>query len=670
MNRPPHADNGFRPDIQGLRAVAVLAVVIYHAGVWLVPGGYSGVDVFFVISGFLITSHLLSVLRDHGTIRFSDFYARRIRRILPAALTVLVLTALASVMFVPRVETPGTLEDAAATALYLPNLLFAVQGTDYLAETSPSPFQHYWSLGIEEQFYLLWPAVLLGAYLLVRRSNRRLAAVIAALVATSFASGLILLEVSPPWAFFSLPSRAWELGVGALAALVLRHAAGRLPTAVGRVLMWSGLAGMLAGFVLLTSSTPFPGIAALLPTLSTAAVILGGSAGAHPGLLTNRPMQAMGKWSYSLYLVHWPLLTIPQLAVGVEHPLPLAGTLALGALSIPLAVLLHHYVEEPFRRRSRPTRGHTGRTLPALAMATAGALVIAGSAYGAGLYIDRTPATAAQPAERKAGLPYPEGTPFVPSNVTPVLERAATSAPPTNGDGCHAPVKQTEPQTHCIYGDPDATQDVVLFGDSHAEQWFAGVDRLARENSLRLRTLTKASCPAVSISIERQGSPYTECDQWREHTLQTIRDLKPRLVVLGNYGRVTPVSDSADLREQWEEGLRATINALPEETEVVVMADTPFHNSAPASCLSRNIDDAAACDAEPEEALNAPRAAVERKVAEETGARFLDMNKYLCGEQCPAIIGDILAYRDAHHLSEPMGEALAPRVAAELDKEL
>ncbi|NJC22527.1 peptidoglycan/LPS O-acetylase OafA/YrhL [Arthrobacter pigmenti] len=668
MHRPPHAAAGFRPDIQGLRAVAVLAVVIYHAGVSLVPGGYSGVDVFFVISGFLITSHLLSTLRDHGTIRLSDFYARRIRRILPAALTVLVLTALASVLLVPRVDVPGTLEDAAATALYMPNLLFAAQGTDYLAETSPSPFQHYWSLGIEEQFYLLWPAVLLGTFFLVRRSNRRLAAVIAALVAASFASGLVLLEVSPPWAFFSLPSRAWELGVGALAALALRHAAGRLSTAVGRVLIWSGLAGMLTGFVLLTSTTPFPGVAALLPTLSTAAVILGGSAAPHPALLTNRPMQAMGKWSYSLYLVHWPLLTIPQLAVGVEHPLPLAGTLALGALSVPLAILLHRYVEGPFRRG--PARGNIRRTGPTLAMATAGSLVIAGSAYGAGLYIDRTPATAAQPAERKAGLPYPEGTPFVPSNVTPVLERAATSAPPTNGDGCHAPVKQTEPQAHCIYGNREATQDVVLFGDSHAEQWFAGVDRLARDNAMRLRTLTKASCPAVSISIERQGAPYTECDQWREGALQTIREVKPRLVVLGNYGRVTPVDDSKDLRKQWEEGLRATIDALPEGTEVVVMADTPFHDSAPASCLSRNIDDAAACDAEPEEALNASRAAVERRVAEETGARFLDMNKYLCAEHCPAIIGDILAYRDAHHLSEPMGEALAPRLAAELDKEL
>ncbi|GAB3555413.1 acyltransferase family protein [Arthrobacter tumbae] len=667
----------FRPDIQGLRAVAVLAVVLYHAGVSVLPGGYAGVDVFFVISGFLITSHLVAMLRTDGTVHFAQFYSRRIRRILPAALTVLILTAVASLLFVPRVDIPGALHDAAATALYVPNLLFAVQGTDYLAETSPSPFQHYWSLGIEEQFYLLWPLVLLGAFLLARRVGKRFHVVLIVAVVASFICSLALLGVYPAWAFFSLPSRAWELGAGALAACALHSATRKPPVWAERLLVWGGLAGILASFVLLTSSTAFPGVAALLPVLSTTAVVVGGIGGLHPPVLTNRPMQALGRWSYSIYLVHWPLLTIPQLAVGVENELPLPLTLALGVLSVPLAAVLHRFVEDPFRRPKvtgvdGPATPHTAshRGIPAIALATASSLAIAGSAYGMGVHIDRVPITASEPAQREAGTPYPTGTTFVPSNVTPLLEDASTSAPPTNGDGCHAQAEQTQLQKQCIYGASEASGDVVLFGDSHAEQWFAGVELLAQDSSLRLHTFTKSSCPSVSISVENDGSPYTACDQWRENALREIRDLAPRLVVLSNYGRVSPVDRSQDLRTQWERGLKDTIDAMPEGTEVVVLADTPSHDSAPASCLSRNVEQADSCDAERGDAIDPVRTASERKVAAESGALFVDLNKYLCTDDCPVIIGDILAYRDAHHLSAPMAEALAPRLVEELRRVL
>lgn len=673
---PDQQDKGasaFRPDVQGLRAVAVLAVVLYHAGVSVLPGGYAGVDVFFVISGFLITGHLLSMLREHGTIRFGQFYARRARRILPAALTVLILSAGASLLFVPRVDVPGTMNDAAATALYAPNILFAIEGTDYLAENSPSPFQHYWSLGIEEQFYLLWPLILLGAFLPVRRIGKRFGIALAGVVAASFACNLLLLESYPAWAFFSLPARAWELGVGALAAYALgcmTH--GRLRAPVSRVLLWTGVAGILASFVLLDSSTAFPGWAALLPVLSTAAVVIGGSGGRQPRALTNRMMQALGRWSYSIYLVHWPLLTIPQLAVGVENRLPLPLTLALGALSVPLAILLHRFIEQPFRHQrgfalsvlKQPASPL--RRVSATTVMTVGSLVVACSAYGVGLHIDRIPITSSVAAQREAGTPYPSGTAFVPSNVTPQLEDAATSAPPTNGDGCHAAAEQTTLQTQCIYGDTRGTEDVVLFGDSHAEQWFAGVDLFARDTSSRLHTFTKSSCPAVSIAIKQTGTPYTACDQWRANALKEIRKLKPRLVILSSYGLVNPTDSSAGLADQWEAGLTATIKAMPRETRVVVLADTPAHSASPASCLSRNVEQASACDAERAQAIDPVRAASERRVATENGARFVDMNKYLCADDCPVIIGDILAYRDSHHLSAPMVEALAPSLVEEL----
>lgn len=217
--------SGFRSDIQGLRALAVLGVVLYHAGVSFLPGGYTGVDVFFVISGFLITTHLVRTLQSRGIISFADFYLKRARRILPASVLVLVATTIAAYLWIPRVDVPGAFQDAAATALYVPNIRFAVEGTDYLAETAPSPFQHYWSLGIEEQFYLIWPAVLAVAFLAVRKSVRGLFAVAAVMVLGSFSINLFLMQVSTPWAFFSLPSRAWELGVGAMVALLPGSAA-------------------------------------------------------------------------------------------------------------------------------------------------------------------------------------------------------------------------------------------------------------------------------------------------------------------------------------------------------------------------------------------------------------------------------------------------------------
>ncbi len=645
--------------------MAVLAVVAYHAGVSAIPGGYVGVDIFFVISGFLITSHLLSMLERSGRISFVEFYARRIRRILPASVVVLLLTAIASIIFVPRVDVPGILEDAAATALYVPNLLFAVQGTDYLAEKSPSPLQHYWSLGVEEQFYLLWPAVIVAVFVVVRRSIPRLGLVLAALVLLSFAYSLQLLAVSQPWAFFSLPSRAWELGVGGLVAMLVPRLRMLLSPSAGTALSWAGLAGILAGFLFLSASSPFPGTAALIPVLSTAAVILGGSYARPAKLLAVRPMQMIGRWSYSLYLVHWPLLTIPQLAVGVENQLPLGITLGLGALSLPLAIALHVLVEERFRN-PKASAHNRKRHVSVIASAVVVGMILGIASIGLGRHIDQSPATTDAQAERTAGELYPEGGKVVPKNITPILEQATASVPRTNGDGCHAPATGTELQVECVYGKTESSRDVVLFGDSHAAQWFSAVEEYAVDSSSRLHNFTKSSCPAVQISIVNQGTPYESCDTWRERALSAIREMKPRLVILGNYGRVVPVDESTSLLTQWEDGLRATIEQMPRGTQVVVLADTPHHGSAPASCLSRNLESAHNCDLPIEDAFDAARTGAERRVSQETGALYLDMTKYLCSESCPTIIGDILAYRDEHHLTVPMVDALAAPLAEQL----
>jgi len=269
--------SGFRPDIQGLRAIAVGAVVLYHAGVPFLPGGYVGVDIFFVISGFLITSHLLGQLESHGTLRFGEFYARRARRILPASFVVLALSVAAALIWYPPLLMKDLWAAAVATALYVPNYFFASANSDYLAESSnPSLFQHYWSLGVEEQFYLLWPVLLALVWVLVR-SRRALVGVLIAVVAASFALCVWLTFAAQPWAFFSLPSRAWELGVGGLVAVLLQRRPGIVEERWAAPLGWAGIAAMAASVFLFSSETLFPGAAAAVPVLGTAAVIAAGS---------------------------------------------------------------------------------------------------------------------------------------------------------------------------------------------------------------------------------------------------------------------------------------------------------------------------------------------------------------------------------------------------------
>lgn len=665
LTSTPSAVRDFRPDIQGLRAIAVLGVVLYHAGVAVIPGGYAGVDVFFVISGFLITSHLARTLRSTGSISFADFYLKRARRILPASMLVMVLTTIAAYLWIPRVDVPGALQDAAATALYVPNLLFAVQGTDYLAETAPSPFQHYWSLGIEEQFYLLWPAVLAVAFLAARKSPRGLLAVAAVMVLGSFSVNLLLMQVSTPWAFFSLPSRAWELGVGAVIALLPSTVTKRAGTPVaGAVLTYAGLAGITASFVLLSETTPFPGFAALLPVLATASTILGGSgAAAHPRALSNGPTQAIGRWSYSIYLVHWPLLTIPQLAAGTENPLPLVLTLALGAASVPLAVLMYRYVEEPLRK---PWRSPLNTTRRSLALVAGVSAICAVTALTTAQAVDRSRITTDETAGFTAGTRNPEGTPYVPSNIDPALEEAGASVPDTYADGCHLDQLEIELAPGCQYGADDTELDMVLFGDSHAQQWFGALQSVATESSYRLHTLTKSSCPSVDLMISVKDAPYTQCEDWKKKAIKAIHELDPEVIVLANYGRVQPADPSAPLEEQWAEGLASMIDQMPADAEVVILADTPEFPVAPASCLSRNLEEADACSVLREDGVDLSRQSLEKDVALREGAHYVDLTAYLCTDTCPAIIGNVLAYRDEHHISRPMSLALGEPLATAL----
>ncbi|MDF2506431.1 MAG: acyltransferase [Microbacterium sp.] len=653
----------FRGDIQGLRAIAVGAVVLYHAGVPFLPGGYVGVDIFFVISGFLITSHLLASLERHGRVPFASFYAKRVRRILPASFVVLLLSVAAALIWFPPLLMEEVWRGAVATALYVPNLLFALDGTNYLAESTPSLFQHYWSLGIEEQFYLVWPLLLTLGWAFVK-SKKALGMVLAALVVVSFVACVLLTFQLQPWAFFSLPTRAWELSVGGLVAFALHHRSRVLEPRTAAAAGWIGLAGLLASVFLFTSKTPFPGYCAAVPVVATALVILAGATPSRYGptaLLSLRGMMFVGAISYSLYLVHWPALVIPQAAVGYAHPLPLWITLLIAAACVPAAWLLYRFVEDPARGWSVLVKARPRRTLWA---AVAGSLTAALVATAVYVVSENRPLYEQRSADTVAMTVPPSFTGFVPENLSPSLRQASSDQPRIYADGCHRSFAQAT-LADCVYGDATAPR-IVLFGDSHAAQWFPALEGWASEKGYAVEVHTKSSCPSVDATVLRDGVPYNECTQWRQAVLDRIATEAPALVLIANYGTATiNVDPGTTYAQQWGDALASTLSKI--STPVAVIADTPNLQQTPSVCLSAHLSDTAECGLPSTQALRTDARDAESAAAASADAPMIDLTDYLCSDVCEPIIGDALVYRDAHHLTATFSARLSGPLGSALD---
>ncbi len=371
-----------RDDVQGLRAVAVLVVVVAHAGFTFVPGGFVGVDVFFVISGFLISGLLYREVAERRTLSLTTFWARRARRILPAATVVTIATVLLSLLWLPIIDARQSIVDAIWASLFAANVHFSNQDVYYFTQGfGASPLQHYWSLAVEEQFYVAWPLLLLGCLGLVSLTRRlgggtgplrrerplpRPAILVMLLVITgaSFAWSVLQTETTPASAYFSTFTRAWELGVGALVALVTHRTLRRMNRVVASGLGLAGLGSILAACIAFSSETAFPGYAAALPVLGTAALLLAGGGSVRPVtayLLESRPMRTIGDWSYSLYLWHWPALILPERVFG--RSLSTAEVVVALAVTVLLSALTFHFVETPFRTARTAKRQRVSRSL-------------------------------------------------------------------------------------------------------------------------------------------------------------------------------------------------------------------------------------------------------------------------------------------------------------------
>jgi peptidoglycan/LPS O-acetylase OafA/YrhL len=677
--RPTWEGMGFRPDIQGLRAIAVVLVLLSHAGFGFAAGGYVGVDVFFVVSGFLITGLLVKEAHETGKVSIAGFYARRARRILPAASVVTIATIIGAWLWFPITRLEAVLQDAFTVIVYVVNYRFIAQETEYLnADQMPSPFQQFWSLAVEEQFYLVWPLLLLGLLVLVKRRPDRLVAAgtafACAILAVSLVLSVYVTQQSQPVAYYAAHTRAWELAAGALLALAL-PALKRTPKYLAWVLGIAGLGAIIASGVFYTDATPFPGYTAMLPVAGTALVIIAGSAkGANPAtsLLSTGPFQFVGKISYSLYLWHWPVLILIPLAVGAEQSLVFNVVLLLGAVAIAQASF--QYIEEPFRKAKLMARPLPGIGAGVLCSLTGLAVLLAFTTVYSKVPEHQEPVDlgaieqAVDDEQIEQQLRDALGLTQAPEQLAPPLADVAKDEPVIYGDGCHAGTDEVELPADCAYGDPDSATVVYLFGDSHAAQWFPAMEALATENGWKLVPRTKSACTPVSVAVDNSslGREYTECADWREKVFEELETVQPALIVVAgsDAAPVVEASEGGGLG-RWRNGWTETLEKMPDSARVAALTDTPWSfDLSAADCVSMH--PLAECnDDYGIEFTERRETGIE--VQQGIGTSVIDTGLWFCvDEQCPVVVGELLVYRDNHHMTTPYATSLADVLGAAL----
>ncbi|WOS67180.1 MULTISPECIES: acyltransferase family protein [Sinorhizobium] len=634
----------FRPDIEGLRALAVSGVIAFHFGMTDLPGGFVGVDIFFVISGFLITRHLQQEIGKSGTIDLWRFYARRARRLLPAAFFVILTTLIVGYFLLSPSEQQFYSKGSLFASAYMINLWLIRWTVDYFApDATSNPFIHFWSLSVEEQFYLVWPALLL-LFAKLRPGKGGLFVLLGIVAVTSFTLCWRMTAISQPWAFYFSPLRAWEFACGGLASMAVMQdwaRRSRFSPALG----WLGLLSIATAYLTVSEEVPFPGSIALLPVLGTVLILL---SGAHEGkgpksILAFSPFQEIGKLSYSLYLWHWPVIVY----AGVLKPeLTIVDRLLCLALTLGLSLFSYRFIENPVRHNGW-LAAKTSRSLALATLLTGtGATLAYGTAALAEHSLDGEQRLILRSAERKSAA------------------REFDSA-------CVDERGEVQPKA-CEFGAANSKKTVVLFGDSHADHWSTPLKKIAENNGWRLVTYLKSSCPAASVST-RNGMPrkYNECDKWRDRAFQEINTLRPDIVILSQYSssyvknEINHTSEHQFEVKDWAAGIKRSVERLESTgSNVVVLRDGPVHKSYLDKCVARALwqkRSPSDCDTPRSEAVEETIPAAERKAALEMHASYVDVVDLFCNRStCPAVIDGKLTFRDRHHIATAYAESLAP----------
>lgn len=660
---------GFRPEIQGLRAIAVAAVLVYHIWPDLLPGGFVGVDVFFVISGFLITEVLLRDVRTSGRIDLGRFYGRRIKRLLPAATLVLVATA-ACYQLLPFVGLENHAHQILASTFYVQNWYLGIQAVDYLgAEHAPGPLQHFWSLAVEEQYYIAWPLLFLFAQFVLSKAGFKVLTTLSCSVLIVFVSSLVhsafYSNANPPMAYFATSTRAWELALGGLLAVLAGKTTLRVSASVA--LCTAGIFLILTSFFVIDSNTVFPGLIALLPTIGTALIICAGDSQrfwAPQTLLRSPPLQYLGDISYSLYLWHWPIIVFYQSVSA--RTIGWVDGLVLLSVSSALAHQTKTLVEDTFRRRDYWNLGQkwpVALALVCIALSTASGLLL----------LHKSRSLALEP------LP-----PEIPSNglnsvadYTPSAISARRDIPLVSKIGCHTPQSEPEPR-NCSFGEESSLIHVAVVGDSHALQWAPAFRELAKINGWRVTFFTKSACAFSDVAV-RVGKParrFDECLDWSKAVVVKLRELRPTHVVIGQsaaqqvYGIDDRQTSAVRLAESY---VNMWQRVAEHGAKVIAIKDTPRLLLDVPVCLStinKRVED---CASERTAVLDVPNRPDPLVIAAQRwgGAELISLDDEIClGATCPAVIDGVLVWRDRHHLTTTFVKSIASALAERLQAAL
>ena len=684
---------GFRSDIQGLRAIAVLMVIVHHLRPGALPGGFIGVDMFFVISGYLITAHLFREMRATGSIALASFWARRIRRLLPLAFTVLLGTAGLVYFFIPATEHGTMFKHLAAAGLYVENWTLVADATDYAAAGQmATAVQHFWSLSVEEQFYIFWPLLAVvvlwaltrfsgkhGASTIVAGSRAFFAAIVLVAV-LSFVYGLWLTAVNPPGAYFNTAARGWEFAAGGIVALLARR--GGVRGIPGTLLGWAGLGTLIAGAILIPTDTRFPGTMALVPVLGTVAV-LAAAGPAHPRWLSYahwlsiRPARAIGDISYGAYLWHWPLIIVAPFVLRTEPKW--YQELGILILTLLLAWLSYKFIENPFRfgKVLKPVRN-------SMIFALIGMLLIAGlSAAGtaAAAQSSNLPRmSVTDPCYGAGSLANPQQCQPVASNFAPypsaVMVSQQVRAPLF--PGCEADTLQVG-DASCTLGQTENPKlRVAVVGDSHASAWLPALEILAKERGWELITHIRSGCsPSVAAlkgSESLSGTAYRLCTESMRALgpkLAADRDLDAIIVATQGNKRSWVSSPGYEFKNPATEGFTSLWQSwIDAGKEVAVIREVPrLGNKNVPTCVATSPQDPLACAVSRKQGLDVPQnlgKALKSETAPE-GLVQANLTDSICDENtCYPVIGSLITYYDQSHLSHDFARSLAPELGRQL----
>ncbi|WP_051237198.1 acyltransferase family protein [Ottowia thiooxydans] len=633
----------FRPDIEGLRAIAVLLVIGAHFAIPGMSAGFIGVDIFFVISGYLITSILVHEQESTGKIALARFYANRLRRLFPALATMLVVSSALACKLLPEAQNLAHSEAAAMATLWVSNIYFAFADVDYFAsETSSNAFLHTWSLGVEEQFYLVWPLLILVAARLAKGANLRgQVRLFTGVAIVSLAASLMASYTYPVLGFYMMPTRAWQFAAGALVWMLSRQQASRPPQTT--LLSWSGAALLFAALVVIKPDTAYPGLLALLPTLGASALLLAGTGQttqtgprtALPGaFLALPPMQAIGRISYAWYLWHWPILIIG------EYLLPIKGdirntVLAIG-VSLLAAILTHHLVENPVRYgRSARIQNKWQIALALFAMVILNSQLLRWNTHTEKLLA---------------------------STKNDVYAKAAADIPVIYQHNCDDWYQSAELKP-CVYGKNDAPKTAVLLGDSIGAQWFPTLTEMHDPEQWKIIVLTKSSCPMVDepFFYQRIGREYTECSEWRHKAVEWMQSQKVDRLFVGS------AASNGFTDKQWTDGTRRFLKSLAPATKAIYLIEANprlgFHGP---SCLSKyqpQAIDEHACQGTSNDTAYAHVATLLKAVTDEPALKtfWIGTSNFVCpGGRCQAIQGKVVVFRDSQHLTGSFAASAAP----------